>query len=79
MIYYKAVEEDEHLLYAKEIAMIYENDLTSRKVTNIIKKYITENNIEYEQLYYETRNGLCKVYPRKIYRPAINWYLDNRR
>lgn len=77
MKYYKAVECNEHMLFSKEIASMYstnENKLTWSKVINIIDLFMKENNIVYEQLYYKTRYGLCRVYPFYIYDSAIKWY-----
>ena len=55
--YYKIVQSEEHMLYAKEIAVLYRilnknNDGDAVKVSKIIKQYLIDNKIEYEQLYY---------------------------
>ena len=82
--YYKPIESNEHMLFAKEIAKIYtykNKNFTSQKISTIIKGYLKANNIEYEDLYYETKYGLSKVYPFEIYDPAMKWYfekLDNK-
>lgn len=76
--YYKAVEKEEHMLFAKEITELYQYNgkkFTSQKISNIISGYVKANKISYEQLYYETGYGLCKVYPFDIYDPAMKWYL----
>lgn len=77
--YYKAVEDEEHMLYLKEIAFKY--DLMSgdqprfRLVSNILKKYIQLNLPEYESLYYKHKYGLSEVFPARIYEPAMKDYL----
>lgn len=82
--YYKAITCKEHMLYAKEIAQLYTykgKKFTSQKIAIIIGGYLKANCIEYESLYFETRHGLCKVYPFEIYDPAMKWYfekLDNK-
>lgn len=77
--YYKAVEKEEHMLFAKEIAKIYtykNKNFTSQKISTIINGYIKEKKIVYEQLYFETKYGLCKVYPFSIYNSAMKWYIE---
>lgn len=68
------------MLYAKEIAELFGLKNSSGNTYNgmgtMINRYISENGIEYEQLYYNTAHGLCKVYPSSIYVPAVKWYLN---
>ena len=78
--YYKIVQSEEHMLYAKEIAILYgilnkNNAGDAVKVSKIIKQYLIDNKIGYEQLYYNTKYGLSKVYPESIYKPAMEQYL----
>lgn len=77
--YYKAVEKEEHMLFAKEIIEVYQYNgkkFTAKKIGNIIDSYVKKHEIEYEQLYYATRYGVCRVYPFEIYDPAMKWYLE---
>lgn len=75
MIYYKAIESKEHMLYLSEIACTYGIYSINQKphvqlVSAIIQDHIkTLNN--YEQLYYNAAKGLTKVYPYSIYNIAI--------
>lgn len=67
------------MLYAKEIAELFNLKNASGKIYNgmgsMISRYILENGIEYEQLYYNTQYGVKKVYPASIYVPAVKWYI----
>lgn len=77
--YYTAIESKEHMLFAKEIAKIYtykNKNFTSQKISMIINGYIKTNNIDFKNLYYETKYGLCKVYPYEIYDTAMKWYCN---
>lgn len=74
--YYARVYSHEHMLFCKEIAELYNildksGKPSHTKVGKIIKSYISENNINYCSLYYETRNGLREVFPKEIYENAI--------
>lgn len=79
--YYVAVEEEinEHMLYPSEIAILYGLIKYDKpqylSVTHAITKYCKDNSIEYRPFYYNTRNGLRKVYPAAIYVPAMESYL----
>lgn len=80
--YFKEVHSTEHMLYSKEIASMYnlidaKGTPRFRVVTNAISKYIKENNINHEPIYYETKYGLCQVFPRKLYEPAMELYFKN--
>lgn len=79
--YFIEVFSEEHMLFAKEIASLY--DIMDSKgnpnyslVGKAINEYIKENNIEYNQLFYNTKNGLRKVFPKHIYIPALKYYKD---
>lgn len=80
--YYKPVILEEHMLYSKEIASMYGlidsvGRPRFRVVTNAINKYIKDNNLTYEPYYYETKYGLCQVFPKKLYEPAMAEYFKN--
>lgn len=77
--YYKMVSKEEHMLYAKEIAELYklyeEKNSSLNQATTFVRNRINEYIAtldNYEQLYYSTRNGLAKVYPKNIYTKALN-------
>ena len=79
-IYYRPIESTEHMLYANEIADIYNQffkhvDIISPKeVHNLIKSFCMKHEIACGKYYYATRNGLKKVYPKCIYHPAMMEY-----
>lgn len=82
--YYKLVQDEEHMLYAKEIASYYklyeEKDSSTivsavTYVRNKLNEYVATLD-DYEQLYYSTRNGLAKVYPRSIYEKALSEVIE---
>lgn len=78
--YYKAVKNEEHMLYSKEIAFKYGLVLgdqpRNRLVSSILRKYIRLNLPEYECLYYKHKFGLSEVFPASIYEPAMEEYME---
>jgi hypothetical protein len=73
------VKSEEHMLYTKEIASIYDlylpnGDPRQKLVSNILKDYIKKNIENYERIYYETRYGLREVFSASIYEPAMEAY-----
>lgn len=81
--YYKELYSEEHMLYSKEIASIYnlideKGNPRYRVVTNAISKYLKDNDIDYEPFYYETKYGLCQVFPKRLYEPAMANYFENK-
>lgn len=79
MIFYKEVEVEEHCLYAREIAELY-NLRTAKSgkpaanfVSALLAKHIKEYNLEKDQLYYHTFTGnMVKAYPKKLYTVVMN-------
>lgn len=67
--YLLEVESNEHMLYAKEIGELY--GLSSQKIAALISSYAEKANIEVPRLYFNTRNGIKRVYPKDIWRPAM--------
>ena len=71
--YYKKVQDEEHMLYATEIAELYgvvsvNNIPATRLVSRLLDEYIKKNNLEAEQHYYITKRGFqSKVYPASVY------------
>lgn len=65
MIYYQEVEIEEHMLFAKEIATLH--NITPQKVSSLIRVYIKKHNIQSPKLFYKTRYGLSRVYPKSIW------------
>lgn len=82
--YYQKFESEEHMLFSHEIADIYNKiyrligtnlELTDRKVISIISKYHKKYLMQQEKFYYNTRNGLRRVYSRDIVDEAIREYI----
>lgn len=77
--YYMAVNSNEHMLFANEIAIKYNLYLNEKPrmqlIFSILKKYIKLNAPTYESLYYQTRYGLREVFPAAIYEPAMDEYM----
>lgn len=73
--YFKPVLKQEHYLFAKEIAEKYKICTKSNNYADIFVsaylKEIASKTKGYEQLYYNTRYGLTKVYPYSFYHPAM--------
>jgi hypothetical protein len=67
--YFMEVQDKEHMLYVGEIAKMY--GLTVQKTSKLFQKYIEEEKLDVPKLYYNTRNGLKRVYPRHIWLPAM--------
>lgn len=82
--YYLEVYGEEHMLYASEIADLYNakfnllntnKELTSRKVSSLIKTYCEKNNIEIQKLFFSTKYGIKRVYPFTIYDKVMNYFI----
>ena len=75
--YYKKIEKEEHMLYASEIALMFNlYSVNDKPATNFVSallgEYIKDNKLEEDQLYYVTSKGfVTKVYPKDIYFKAI--------
>lgn len=77
--YYKEINNEEHMLYAGEITEIYNilsvnNNPAYKFVSALIADYIEKliaNGVKYEQLYYQTKYGLSKVYPKVLYKAIL--------
>lgn len=74
MEYYKKVEIKEHMLYASEIAELFgilsrTNKPAIKFISQLLKEEII--NKKEEQLYYNAKDGLRKVYPKSIYIDAM--------
>lgn len=86
--YYKKIELDQQLLFDTEIARKYKiyrtkdakdevkNSLNAKLVEVIIKDYVENNKLEFEELYYPKASGIARVYPESIYKPAIESFLE---
>ena len=80
--YYMKITSNEHMLYASEIAKMYNINSTTGKphyslVKTVIVDYMKDNNFEYIPLFYNTKNGLKEVFSKKHYEPAISKLLAN--
>lgn len=77
--YYKKLQLNEHMLYADEILDIFKEYLptetTPKKIHSIIAKYCKDNNKDDPSLYYNTRGGLKKVYPKELWYNALIKYI----
>lgn len=68
--YYQEITSSEHMLFAKEIGALY--NVSGQKASKVIDAYCTRNGISAEpKLFYKTKYGLSRVYPRAIYKPAM--------
>lgn len=79
MIYYKEVECEEHMLFATEIAKIYNVYTKSNKAAaSFVSAYLKEQMIAHgeEQLMYNTVKGLSNVYPARVYKLAMKELID---
>lgn len=74
--YFKPVIKREHLLFAGEIAQMYNiKTRTNKFADTFVSAYlqdIASKTEGYEQLFYYTRHGMIKVYPEYLYSQAIN-------
>jgi hypothetical protein len=81
-IYYKKEILREHMLYQSEISQKYGLKSTSGKphprlVGAIMQEYYRQHtDLIDEEYYYQTSNGLLRVYQESIYRPAIIWFAN---
>lgn len=79
--YYREYINEEHMLFAYEIAAIYNlgphDRATENLIHKIIKEHIKNNNVLFNPIYYQVSKGLKKVYPESIWRPAIENYINN--
>lgn len=78
--YYEEVIREEHYLLAKEIATLYNIQTKTGKpaynfISSYLQLYMKQNNLK--QLYYYTKNGMAKVYPREIYHKVIIEFITN--
>lgn len=76
-VYYRKVVLKEHLYFAYELAIMFNIQNVSgnphtRMVKSIILDYMTENNILYEPIYYNTSKGLKEVYAIDMFLAALN-------
>ena len=75
MKYYIELNVEEHYLNPYEIACRYNIVSTTGKAHNrfvarILTEYCKKMNIE-EKIYYQTKQGMMRVYPLAIYDPAL--------
>lgn len=68
-VYYQEVVSSEHMLYAKELADAY--GVTSQKVARAISAFEARLPEPPQRLFFKTRYGLSRVYPRSLYEPAL--------
>lgn len=74
--YYIKVNSYEHMLNCYELAKMYriyttESDKPhSRFVAALIKQYYNEHPDE-PKVFYNTKNGMMQVFPKKIYEPIL--------
>lgn len=81
-IYYKKFESEEHMLYADEILNLFKsslNNVSTNKVHSIIRNYCKRNNIVNEEIFYNRRNGLKRVYSLQLASDAIADYINRNK
>lgn len=81
MKYYLEIIDNEHYLNPYEIACLYgvlskQNKGHSRFVARLLTEYCVQNNIQ-EKYYYETKNGMMRVYPSSIYKQVMDNLIIN--
>lgn len=79
--YYLAINSNEHMLFAKELAEKYSiysstGNPHNKLIKAIIIDYLIDNNMPYRPLFYETKNGLREVFSRTLYEPAFKRFLN---
>ena len=78
--YFKPVVKREHLLFAGEIAQMYNiKTRTDKFADTFVSAYlqdIASKTEGYEQLFYCTKYGMTKVYPQCFYYQAINGLIN---
>lgn len=79
MQYFKEVKLDEHLLYATEIATLYNvRTYPSGKpakglISSLLNEYLELVGLDKDQLYYHTVSGyMVKVYSQQVYSLVMN-------
>ena len=73
-VYYTKHKDKEHMLYAKEIAQLFEiYTRTNHYHSNFIKAYLKKWQEKYslEQYYYPNKYGLSEVYNKDTYLKAM--------
>lgn len=78
--YFKPIIKEEHMLFSKEIAEMYNiRSKTGKYASTFVSAYLQHfakiKNVE--QLYYSTSKGMTKVYPRELYMPIMNELKEN--
>jgi hypothetical protein len=77
--YYQSLESEEHMLFATEIAKLYNlmlaNQPRNRLVSSVLRRYIKNHLPSYESFYYKTKYGLVECFPEWLYKPAMDEYL----
>lgn len=68
-VYYQEMVAEEHMLFAKEIGEMF--GITGQKAAKLIEAYCSKNGINVPRLFYKTKYGLARVYPRHVWYPAL--------
>ncbi len=81
MKYFLELHDEEHYLNPYEIACLYgvrskQDKSHNRFVARLLTEYCKTMNIT-EKIYYETQQGMMRVYPESIYRPLMDKLLED--
>lgn len=81
MKYYIEVQDTEHYLNPFEIASLYgvhsnKGQAHNRFVARLLTEYCKIMNID-TKIYYQTKQGMMRVYPASIYRPLMDKLLED--
>lgn len=80
--YYKEDIREEHLLFVEEIHELFwtyfavDETLKPSLIHTMIRRYGEKHNVEIEKLYYQTRNGLKRVYSLEIAGKALRFHFE---
>ena len=78
--YYSKVQLEEHLYYAEELygffAPMLPKGTMPKDIHPIIRRYIKDNKVEVEPLYYQTKSGLKRVYSSELALSAIEYHVS---
>lgn len=81
MKYYLEIQDDEHYLNPYEIAVVYgvqsnKDQPHNRFVARLLTEYCKALNID-TKIYYQTKQGMMRVYPSSIYGPLMTKLLED--
>jgi hypothetical protein len=75
----KMIENEEHMLFAKEIAEVYHLYSLQGKPNGLLVKHILKDNLcsFLPEYYYPYSNGVARVYPKMHYHKILSEFISN--